>query len=206
MGEKIIVLAALISTALAPSPQPLLSPVPVILNSEAPKEVLAEHQLDLSNRNPSSQINGVFAFNVLHALTYFPETIILQPGEVFAFHEHVLPEFKDQPLKTGGTLFSTKEGYQTALGLSGNGVCHLASLMNWTASEAGLEVTAKVSHSFAPIPGVPKEFGTSIRTLPASANTQNQNLYLKNNFDFPVELVFEEIDKNLNFKITTNSY
>jgi vancomycin resistance protein YoaR len=74
--------------------------------------------------------------------------------------------------------------------------------MNWTASEAGLEVVARVNHNFVPVPGVPKEYGTSIRYMPdGSLNSQNQNLYIKNNFDYPVKFVFEVNDQEVNLKL-----
>jgi vancomycin resistance protein YoaR len=63
--------------------------------------------------------------------------------------------------------------------------------MNWAASHAGLEVTAKVDHNFMTIFGVPKEYGTSIRYAKLADNSQNQNLYIRNNFDRPVEFKFK---------------
>jgi hypothetical protein len=204
--QQIIGIVALISTVLLPAclparqasqaVMPLLSPV-----SETREEVLAEHFLDLNTRSESETINEVFKFNVLHALAFFGDSFVLEPGEVFAFHDNVLPEFKDFPLKTGWTRYTAKEGYQTILGLPGNGVCHLASLMNWTASDAGLGVVAKVNHNFAPIPEMPKENGTSIKYLPSGSNSQNQNLYIKNTFDFPVKFVFETSEDSVNLKI-----
>jgi vancomycin resistance protein YoaR len=199
MGEKIFAFLALASSVLSPTPPPLLSPL-----GETKEVVLAEYSLDLSERNSSPQINEIFVFNILHAVDYFPETVVLLPGEIFAFHPNVLPEFADQPLKTGWTKYTKSEGYQTALGLPGNGVCHLATLINWTAQEAGLEVTAKVDHNFAPVPGIPKEHGTSIRFMPdGGLNSQDQNLYVRNNFDFPVKFAFEieEEEEDLSLRI-----
>jgi len=92
--------------------------------------------------------------------------------------------------------FYIEEGYKAIGGLGGNGVCHLASLINWVGSEAGLEVIALASHSFAPVLGVPKKYGTSIRS-----QSKNQNLYIRNNFDYPVAFVFSTDDEEVSLKI-----
>ncbi len=92
--------------------------------------------------------------------------------------------------------FLTTEGYKSVWGLGGNGVCHLASLMNWVASEAGLTVIAPNGHNFAPIPGVPKKYGTSIRS-----QSQNQNLYIINSYDYSVSFSFEISNQKVLLKI-----
>jgi len=181
--------------------------------------VLAEHQLDLRTRNKNPLVNEVFADNILLALHYFAGdgqkvkdnwekirqpfkfSLILQPEEVFVFHNDLLPEFRGERIKSSQTDYSVREGYRVVGGLSGNGVCHLASLMNWTAAEAGLEVVAKVNHNFHPIPGVPRQYGTSIRSLPKGTNSQRQNLYLKNPFAFPITFSFEVNGQLVNLKL-----
>lgn len=177
------------------------------------EEVLAEQVLDLNERLPDSPSgNEVFKYNILLALKYFegdtglaePFTaeIELQPGEVFAFQENLLPEFEDKTVKTGWTKYIAQEGYQALAGLYGNGVCHLASLINWVASEAGLKVVAPANHNFWPVPGVPKEYGTSIRYLADGGwKTENQNLYLENTFDYPIKLVFNCSSDKVELKI-----
>lgn len=190
---------ALISTILTPARQvagDLLSPKPVVQ-----EVVLAEHTLDLNTRAAGEYVNEVFKFNILLTIEKFDYGFTLEPGEVFAFHDIVRPEFKDEPLKTGWTSYEAKEGYQTVLGLAGNGVCHLATLMNWTASEADLEVTAPVSHNFVPVPEVPREYGTSIRYCQSGCNSPNQNLYIKNNFDFPVKFIFQTSKDKVRLRI-----
>lgn len=186
--------------------EPLVWPIPR-------EEVLAEHILDLNERLPNSEKgNEVFKYNILLNLKYlegnldlgnsFTTEIELQPGEVFAYQENLLPEFQDKSVKTSGTKFIAQEGYQAFAGLYGNGVCHLASLMNWTASEAGLKVTALANHNFWPIPGVPKEYGTSIRYLPDNGwKTKNQNLYIENPFEEPVKLVFYSSTDEVKLKV-----
>ncbi len=177
------------------------------------EEVLAEHVLDLNERLPDSEFgNEVFKFNILLALKYiegnpdlnepFITEVELQPGEVFAFQENLLPEFEDKTVKTGWTKYIAQEGYKPLAGLFGNGVCHLASLINWTATDAGLEVTALANHDFWPVPGVPKEYGTSIRYLEGGGwKTENQNLYIENSFDQPVKLVFNSTTDEVELKV-----
>ena len=198
--EQILGIIALISIVITPLTQvvgPLLSPVP-----EIREEVLAEHFMDLNTRAVGEHVNEVFKFNILLAVEKFGYSFTLEPGEGFAFHENMALEFTDLPMKTGFTSYEAKEGYQTVLGLPGNGVCHLATLMNWVASDAGLEVTARVSHNFAPVPEIPKEYGTSIRYMTdGSRNTQNQNLYIVNNFDSPVKFAFETDENEVNLRI-----
>jgi hypothetical protein len=90
-------------------------------------------------------------------------------------------------------------------GLSGNGVCHLASLMNQVASEAELLVTAEVNHNFAKIPGIDEKYGTSIFFLPNGGNSsERRNLYIKNNKNFPIEFKFELEGDLLSFKIVSS--
>lgn len=189
IGQKLITIVTLVVALLEPVQMP-------------EREILAAETIDLNTRAVGESVNQVFKDNILLAVDKFGKSFVLEPGEVFAFHEQVLPEFKDQPLKTGFSRYEASEGYQTTLGLPGNGVCHLATLMNWAASEAGLEVVALVNHNFAPIPGVPREYGTSIRYLPdGSRNSANQNLYIKNTFDQPVEFVFAVATNKLDLKI-----
>ncbi len=194
------------------------------------RQVLATHEFDLTNRLPDEYGNQVFADNILLTLRYlkkdqeslkvdgekkiqgnvnwekvrepFEVSIVLEPGEVFAYHDTILPEFHGLPLKTTNAHFTLSEGYKSLSGLPGNGVCHLATLINWVASESGLEVISKVDHDFYPVPGVPRKNGTSIRWGPnGEYNSRNQNLYVKNNFDFPVIFEFEASETVVIFKI-----
>jgi len=177
------------------------------------EEILAEHTLNLEERLPDSEFgNEVFKYNILLALKYiegdpdlgepFIAEVELQPGEIFAFQENLLPEFENKTVKTGWTKYIAQEGYKPLSGLYGNGVCHLASLINWTASDAGLKVTALANHNFWPVPGVPKEYGTSIRYLADGGwKTKNQNLYLENPFDYSVKLIFKASDEEVDLKV-----
>ncbi len=214
MKETIFGLIALISTVVVPASLTVESAISPV----AETQVLAQHELDLTNRLLASPTGGpveygsqVFADNILLSLHYlkgdvekpldwdkirepFEVSFTLEPGEVFAFHSNSLPEF--EPSVTMNSQFFMEEGYKSLAGLGGNGVCHLASLINWTAQEAGLEVTAKANHSFAPIPGVPKEFGTSIRS-----QSSNQNLYIENNQDVPVTFEFKTDNQKVVLRI-----
>lgn len=191
-------------------PEAIVSPLAGSDFSEPKEEILASMPMDLSKRYDSEFVNGVFKDNIVLALRYLndharleyseprseldwekvrqPFTVgfTLQPGEVFAFHDKLLPEFKNQVVKTLGSHFIGQEGYKSDGFLYGDGVCHLASLINWAASHAKLEVTSLVDHDFRLIFGIPKEFGTSI-----NSHSATQNLYIKNTLDKPVEFRFK---------------
>lgn len=175
------------------------------------KQILAQKTLNLATRHPDPWVNQVFSDNILLNLHYLKDDIeavkdekgrvdwekvrqpfefsfTLVPGQTFAYHRNLLPEFKDKDATFGQSRFWFDEGYKSDGYLVADGVCHLASLFNWVASTAGLEVKSTVNHDFLPVPEVPREFGTSIFYSPdGGRNTANQNLYLTNNFSYPVE-------------------
>ena len=171
--------------------------------------LLAEHQMSLLNRYPTEPVNTVFKDNILLTLFYmagevsgpadidwnkirqpFIFELKLNPGEVFAYHDDVLPEFQGKVVATTNAHFGASEGFISSGYLYGDGVCHLASLMNWAARDAGLGVTAPVYHDFARIPEISREYGTSIITRPYDNADQMQNLYIENTHDVPVRMVF----------------
>lgn len=217
MKEQLLAFATLVSALaqpISPTTVPLLSPIPerlLVFNQQ--EVILAEHLLDLTIRDEDPKANQGFGDNILLALHYlkgdvesskidwdwarkpFEVSFILQPGEVFAFHGNVLPEYSN-PVAAINSEFLTTEGYKSVWGLGGNGVCHLASLMNWVASEADLAVVAPNGHNFAPIPDVSKKYGTSIRS-----QSQNQNLYIINSFDYPVTFSFTVSSKIIDLKL-----
>lgn len=187
-----------------------ISPLPETVVEEQKIEVLAEKEMDLTDRYEESQfVNEVFRDNIILSLHYldgreknkqvdwdeirkpFTVSFILQPGEVFAFHDQVLDEYKDKVVKTMNSKFYADEGYKNSGYIYGDGVCHLASLINWASSEAGLVVEAPANHNFRLIPDIPKEFGVSIRYADYGLNTQRQNLYVVNNLDNNVNFSFE---------------
>lgn len=175
--------------------------------AEQKREILASESLDLANRYPVASVSEGFRENILVNLKYLEdingaEPIVLNPGEVFAFHKNILPKFREDKIITQTSEYRPRDGYKLVSGLYGNGVCHLASLMNWVATEAGLEVTALASHDFAAIPGVERKYGTSIKFYPNVGGTsERQNLYIRNNKDYPIELVFSLEGENLNFSV-----
>lgn len=225
MITEILLASAALISALGSNFQPTTNTPSAFLVEQ--KQVLAQHELDLTTRLLASPTGGpdeygsqVFADNILLTLHYlkrdtdylkinpdkqasgnidwekiresFEASLTLEPGEVFAYHDTILPEFNGLPLKTTNAHYNLREGFKPLAGLPGNGVCHLASLINWVAQDAGLEVVAKVNHNFYPVPGVPKENGTSIRWGPnGEFNSRNQNLYIRNNFEVPVTFSFE---------------
>lgn len=147
--------------------------------------VLAKHELDLTNRGAGVYADKIFAENIILALHRLGKEFVLQPNQTFAFHASALPEFAN-PEVTMNSRFYADEGYKAVGGLYGNGVCHLASLINWVAQDASLAVTAKTPHDFAPVPGVPKDKDISIKYP-----DKNQNLYIRNNFAQEVKFEFE---------------
>lgn len=183
--------------------------------------VLGKQEMSLENRHGVSSVNRVFSDNMLLTLWYmsgkvekpsdikwdairkpFTATVTLKSGETFAFHDDVLPKYQGKITKTTNAHFNAEEGFLTDGLYYGDGVCHLASLMTWAATEAGLDVYAPVRHDFAPVPVMPREFGTSIYANPgASANDQMQNMYITNNQDQPVKLVFISTGKNLTMEV-----
>lgn len=154
-------------------------------------------------RNDDKTINGPQNINWEKTREPFEASFYLLPNEVFAFHENVLPEYKDLITVTSNSHFDFADGYKALNGLSGNGVCHLASLINWVAKEAGLESISFVSHDFSPVPGVPREYGASIYYSPTGTrNTEKQNLYIKNNFDESVKFEFKVDEKKVSLEIS----
>lgn len=133
----------------------------------------------------------------------FEVDFVLKPGEIYAFHNNILPEFNPPAggaKYTMNSRFYMDEGYKALGGLGGNGVCHLATLVNWAAEDAGLESVARVNHDFYPVPGVPREYGVSIFSVSAE-----QNLYIKNNFGVPVKFEFKADEKKVALSISKSS-
>ena len=127
----------------------------------------------------------------------FKTEFTLNPGQEFAFHDKVLPNYSDSLVKTTNSHFNWTEGYKSDGFLVGDGVCHLASLLYWAAKDAGLTTYAPSNHNFAKINEVPKVYGVAIQSpLPMG------NLYIKNTLDKPVTFVFDYDGKNLNVSVT----
>jgi len=177
----------------------------------SPSRELSRHEMPLNDRYPEPTVNQVFADNILLNLHYlagsvknaseidwekirrpFTYEMVLQPGDVFAYHDSVLPQYQRKIVQTTNSHFNAQDGYLSSGYLYGDGVCHLASLINWAARDAGLSVTAPVNHDFRDIPDVPREYGTAIYYMPGDpAISQQQNLYVENTKSVPVAIVFE---------------
>ena len=178
---------------------------------------LASRSFSLENRYNNAYVNDVFKDNILLTLNYMSGDVkskndvnwdniekpanfnfSLKPGEGFAFHDQILPQYAESIVKTTNAHFNYTDGFKSDGYLTGDGVCHLASLIYWAAKDAGLTSVSLASHDFAKINEVPKEYGVSIKSMPgAFANSANQNLYIINNRDKAVTFNFDYDGTNL---------
>ncbi|PIS09106.1 hypothetical protein COT75_03285 [Candidatus Beckwithbacteria bacterium CG10_big_fil_rev_8_21_14_0_10_34_10] len=206
MAQGLISLFLLLTGSLL-KPRELISPVPERLIGgsliESKEEILAFQSLDLGDRDENEYLNEVFSKNILLALDYLGFEFVLEPGEVFAFHENVLPEINDLGIgvKTMKSHFIASEGYCSSGYLYGDGVCHLASFLYWAASEAGLETLGLTAHGFQPIPGVPEKYMIAVKYSPLDLSSAKQNLYLVNNLDYSIRFVFKIKGDDLELKV-----
>lgn len=191
------------------------------------ESVIGERSFSLENRQFDRGANEVFKDNILLNIAYmdgrihedvninwdeirkpFKSEFTLEKGETFAFHDDVLPEFAGKINKTTNAHFGVNEGFKAVWGLPGNGVCHLASIINWTAKDAGLNIKAPTNHDFAVINEVPREQGVAIYSngkSAAQANSESggtsaaslQNLYITNNTENVVKFKFHYDGTNL---------
>lgn len=194
------------------------------ITSQSPKPnetVLASREISLDKRYPSVFVNEVFKENILLNLAYmrgavqkkddidwvkvtqpFTYTLVLKPGEIFAYQDDVLPEYEGKVTKTTNAHFNAQEGFKSSGLLFGDGVCHLASVIHWAAKDAGLQTIAPTRHDFAVIPQIPKEYGVSIYATPGkNASDQRQNLYIKNNKKKPIAFVFSYSNSQLKIDV-----
>jgi len=183
---------------------------------------LASRSYSMENRYDVPSVNQVFKDNILLTLKYmdgsvkskadiswadiekpFHSEFTLNPGEGFAFHDQVLPEYKGSVVKTTNAHFNSDDGFVSDGWLVGDGVCHLASFIHWVALDAGLTSISLARHDFAKINEVPREFGVSIKYMPGEfANSSRQNLYIVNTKEKPVTFVFNYDGENLAVSIT----
>jgi hypothetical protein len=178
--------------------------------------VLASHSFSLEDRYDNSFVNTVFKDNILLTLNYMDGTVqnkanvnwdsiekplsykfTLEPGQEFAFHDKTLPDYSKNVVQTTNAHFNWDEGFKYDGDLTGDGVCHLASLIYWTAKDAGLNAYAPSNHNFAKINDVPKEYGVAIQ----SPNPLG-NLYITDNLDKPVTFNFNYDGSNLSISVT----
>lgn len=182
---------------------------------------LAQKSMSLEKRYNNEFVNNVFKDNILLSLNYMDGEVggkndivwsdvekpknysfTLKPGESFAFHDQILPEYDKSVVKTTNAHFNFQDGFKSDGYLTGDGVCHLASLIYWAAKDAGLSAYAPTNHNFAKINEVPKEYGVSIYALPGAFETSaRQNLYITDNLDSPVTFVFNYDGENLSVNV-----
>ena len=214
MENTIIGMALLLSTTVT-SLNPVLAGQTLIASQVVvANETLSSRTLDLKIRSSFPTVNEGFSDNILLSLHYLngekffagnvdweevrkplSVSFVLSSDEVFAFHDTVLPQYQN-PAVTMNSNFSMKDGYKFVAGLPGSGVCHLATLMTWVAKEAGLEVTALANHDFAPVKGVERKYGTSIKSF-----SPTQNLYIKNTTEVPLVFEFMASEDSVVFSI-----
>ncbi len=200
----------------------LFAPLFKLTQSVQKEQPLSIRSMSLDKRYNDSFVNSVFKDNILLTLRYlnnekftgnsvdwnkinkpYSFDFKIEPNSVFAFHDGILPEFKDKVTKTTNAHFNSSEGFKSDGYLIGDGVCHLASLINWAARDAGLNVVSPTNHDFANIPEVPKEYGVSIYSQPIPTQTTlMQNLYIKNNLDKTVIMKFNFDGENLKVEIS----
>ncbi|MBI2085963.1 VanW family protein [Candidatus Daviesbacteria bacterium] len=198
-----------------------LAIIPYLVNPFPDNYLLARKEMSLDNRYSNQFVNNVFKDNILLNLAYmtgrvtkasdikwdeivkpFQYEFKLDPNKTFAFHEDVKDKYKASLVKTTNAHFNSAEGFKTDGYLFGDGICHLASLINWAAKEAGLEVEAPTNHDFAIIPDISKEYGVSIYSSPFSKGSNAlQNLYITNNKGKPITFKFEYYNNNLKVSI-----
>lgn len=182
---------------------------------------LASEQISLEKRYDNSYVNDVFKDNILLNIAYLSGKVTskenvnwkeiekpinykftLLPNKTFAFHEDVLEKYKGSLDKTTNANFNYSDGFKSDGYLTGDGVCHLASLMYLVAKNAGLDAYAPTNHDFAVIPEIPKEYGVSIYKTPGSSKANAmQNLYITNNKKNPVIFELSHNNNQLKFSI-----
>lgn len=189
------------------------------------QHVLSAHTMSLDNRYPVATVSDVFKENILLNIAYlegkvhnpsqvdwgklekpFHYTLVLQSGQTFAFHDALRSDYQGRVTKTTNAHFNSSEGFVSDGYLIGDGVCHLASLMNWVARDAGLSVVSPTNHDFAAIPEVPKKYGVAIYNSPDNpTGSAMQNLYITNNKPYPISFVFDYKNDTLKISVEESS-
>lgn len=191
------------------------------LSLPAPEAVIGERSFPMSDRYGNEYVSNVFKDNILLTLSYlsgkssngkgvnwdevekpFTYDVTLQKGQIFAFHDTVLPQYDGKVTLTTHAHFNSTEGFKSDGYLVADGVCHLASLINWAARDAGLDVVSPTSHDFAVIPDVPAKYGVAIYDTPdAKGSSALQNLYITNNKEHDVTIRFTYDGTKLDVKV-----
>ena len=99
-------------------------------------------------------------------------------------------------------VFNSDDGFKSDGYLTGDGVCHLASLMYWVTKSANLKAYAPTSHDFRAIPEIDKKYGVSIYKIPDQTRINAlQNLYITNNKKNPIVFNFTYKNNQLNLSV-----
>jgi hypothetical protein len=178
--------------------------------------ILSSKSISLNDRHPNWVINGIVRKNILLCLAYMNGDVdnaseidwtvvdspsnykfTLQPNEVFAFQEKVLPQYTPATITTRSN-YSFEQGFLWDGKIYGGGVCDLASLMCWAAKTAGLNQTYAPTNHSKPIPGIPDEYTVSIFSGWEEAT---HNLYIPNNMDKPVSFEFSYDGNDLSVNV-----
>ncbi len=185
-------------------------------------KVIGEKQFSLENRYAVKSVNEIMKKNILLNMAYLEGTVTnksdidwdkvtsafhfektLKAGETFAYHEIVRPEYKDSLAFTTKARFNASDGFLSDGYLYGDGVCHLASLINWAAIDAGLKTVVPKDHrSVAHIPDIPDDYGVSIYMDASKGAGANNNLYITNTKDHEVKFHFDYDGTDLKVYVT----
>ncbi len=213
-------IASTILTALIVSLNSAMAVAPV-----ATVQTIATHQFSMNNRYQVPSVNEVMKKNILLSIAYMTGQVskksdidwtkvtstfhyekILNPGEVFAFHQNILKQYADKLAFTTNAHFNASDGFVSDGYLFGDGVCDLASLINWAALDAGLKTYVPTDHrAVAHIPDIPDDFGVSIYMNPENGVGTTNNLYVTNTKDKPVTFQFDFDGTNLKVSVTQSA-
>src|SRR3990167_3403415 len=119
------ILLSIIFSLIASGIHPLTSPV-------VNQETLAQKEFSLNERYGNTFVNDVFKDNILLTIDYltgetkpsnkvnwknvdkpFTHKLVLKPGETFAFHDDVLPQYVGKVTKTTNAHFNAQEGFKS---------------------------------------------------------------------------------------------
>lgn len=198
---------------LPPTPETTEEPLPV---TEQKEIVLSSKSISLNDRHPKWSVNEIVRKNILLCLAYmsgrvddasdidwatvespFQYEFTLQPGEVFAFHDQVLPQYAPATVTTRSN-FSFEQGYLWDGKYYGGGICDLASFMCWAAKTAGLDQTYVPTRHTKPIPDIPDEYTVAIFY---GWERETHNLYIPNSMDKSVKFIFTYREDTLTVKV-----
>ena len=178
--------------------------------------ILSSKSISLNDRHPKKVVNEVIRKNILLCLAYMNRNVdnsseidwavvdspsqyefTLQPGEIFAFQDKVLPQYAPTAVTTRSN-YSSEQGFLWDGKRYGGGVCDLASLMCWAAKTAGLNQTYVPTNHTGLIPGIPDEYIVSIFY---GWEEDTHNLYIPNNMDKPVCFEFNYDGNDLSVNV-----